>query len=303
MSLRPSPIRVTLLCLCLALSQPATAPATMAQAPSFCQGKNTEPKKILNDKNFSVFTYSFKNKRSLNIYALKAVAKRNILAIFIHGGGWLYGSADQFHDQMTYLGNHGISSIAIDYSTFCTNNGDPAIATADVNTAVAFIMRHVVQIIGFDPRRIFMIGGSSGGQLALSVLATNPWRSKIDGLILYNPVIDVDIPLTQHYFPHLSASLRSHLSPRKHMDSIHIPMLIFHGEKDSLIPITDIRQFCHSLLPHCKLTEFPNVGHGFFNKQPYKSDTQAAMQVFMEEQAAHAPLNTENCHSNMRIAE
>lgn len=285
------------------LEPACNGPCHHGASPQFLPGQKHRTKKILNDKNFSVFTYSFKNKRSLNIYALKAAAKRNILAIFIHGGGWLYGSADQFHGQMTYLGNHGISSIAIDYSTFCTNNGDPAIATADVNTAVAFIMRHIVQIIGFDPRRIFMIGGSSGGQLALSVLATNPWRRKIDGLILYNPVIDVDIPLTQHYFPHLSASLRSHLSPRRHMDSIHIPMLIFHGEKDSLIPITDIRQFCHSLLPHCKLTEFPNVGHGFFNKQPYKSDTQAAMQVFMEEQAAHAPLNTENCHFNMRIAE
>lgn len=289
MPLRPS-LTVTALCLCLAwCQQPATAVAAMAQAPTFCQGKNTTPEDILKDKNFSDFTYSFKNHHALRIYARKAMIKRKILVIFIHGGGWLYGSADQFHDQMTYLGDYGISSIAVDYSTLCVNHGDPAMATADVDTAVAFIMQHAMQILGFDPRRIFMVGGSSGGQLALSVLATNLWRSRLDGLVLYNPVIDVDIPLTRLYFPQLSASLRSDLSPRQHLADMHTPMLILHGQKDSLIPITDIRQFCHALLPYCRLEEFPNAGHGFFNRRPYKSDTQATMRAFLEQQIAHAP--------------
>ncbi|MBS0966678.1 alpha/beta fold hydrolase [Acetobacter okinawensis] len=288
MPLRSS-LPVTALCLCLAWGQAATAPAVRAQAPTFCAGKNTAPEEILKDKNFSEFTYGFKNNHALRIYVRKATAKRNVLAIFIHGGGWLYGSADQFHDQMTYLGAYGISSIAIDYSTFCANNGDPAMATADVNTAVAFIMQHAVQILGFDPRRVFVVGGSSGGQLALSLLVANPWRSRVDGLVLYNPVIDVDIPLTRLYFPQLSPSLRSDLSPRQHLAAMHTPMLILHGKEDALIPITDIRQFCHVLLTSCRLEEFSNAGHGFFNKNPYKADTQAAMRAFMEQQIAHAP--------------
>jgi acetyl esterase/lipase len=46
------------------------------------------------------------------------------------------------------------------------------------------------------------------------------------------------------------------------------PIFIAHGTENSIVPITDSREFCQRMINagnRCELSEHKDVGHGFYN--------------------------------------
>jgi acetyl esterase/lipase len=103
------------------------------------------------------------------------------LIIWIHGGGWIYGSRrrlpphlfdNEVHDQML---DAGFAVASVDYR-LAREAGFPGML-ADVKAAIRWLRGHAPQF-DVDPQRVILWGESAGGHLAVMVgLCT-----KLDGV-------------------------------------------------------------------------------------------------------------------------
>lgn len=109
--------------------------------------------------------------------------------ILVHGGGWIYGSKDQWKIWGPYLANIGIASFAISYRLAEKNHPVYPRNIWDVKSAIQFI-RGKAPDLGIDAKRIGGMGSSAGAHLvSMMVLAGDnpafdspyrdePWHSK-----------------------------------------------------------------------------------------------------------------------------
>lgn len=139
-------------------------------------------------------------------------------------------------------------------------------------------IRHLVARGLADPTRLFLTGSSAGGLTALALLTRHP---HFQAASLFYPVTDL-LSLEQrspkfesHYGQFLiagndPASLDDRLHQRSPCHQVarmpRIPLLIFQGLEDSIVPPEDARRFTEALkqagIP-VQLIEFAGEGHGF----------------------------------------
>ena len=66
------------------------------------------------------------------------------------------------------------------------------------------------------------------------------------------------------------------ISPAHHVEAGAPPTIVFHGTKDTTVPFENAERFTAEMKKadnHCELVSFPDQKHGFFNKEPYKTET------------------------------
>ena len=91
--------------------------------------------------------------------------------VFVHGGGWTGGSAQQYLPHCAYFAQRGAVGISIGYRLMDREHGIPLCACMeDVAAAVAWLREHAVQL-GVDSARMAAVGDSAGAHLLLSLLA------------------------------------------------------------------------------------------------------------------------------------
>jgi len=92
------------------------------------------------------------------------------LIIFVHGGGWTFGSLDSHENECRYLAlSSGAAVLAIDYR-LAPEHPFPA-PLEDVLAAIAAVKAGVLGD-GIDPTRFALAGDSAGANLALGALLT-----------------------------------------------------------------------------------------------------------------------------------
>ncbi|PAA58549.1 hypothetical protein BOX15_Mlig013666g1 [Macrostomum lignano] len=88
--------------------------------------------------------------------------------VWIHGGGWVFGSPDASAGFVTRLAMRiNITAVAIEYRR-APEHPFPA-AFDDCLAAVRSILANASSVLGVNPHRIMLGGDSAGGQLAASV--------------------------------------------------------------------------------------------------------------------------------------
>lgn len=108
------------------------------------------------------------------------------LLIYLHGGGWTFGSLNscaRYCNAMAERG--GIKVLAVDYRLAPEHpfpNG-----LDDCVKAVEYVLAHA-QELGIDIHRISIGGDSSGGNLAMATALTDICRGKVCSLVLFYPV-------------------------------------------------------------------------------------------------------------------
>lgn len=194
--------------------------------------------------------------------------------IFFHGGGWSSGSPEQFFRQSEYLASRGMIAISAQYRLLGKSARSIDDCIADARAAVAWVRSHAAEL-DIDPDRIAAGGGSAGGHLA-AMVATLKSSSKFDGstvssvpnaLVLYNPVVDLRTRF---------GAKTDENSPIAHIRPGLPPTIIFHGENDQTVPITDVERFCHLMREasnSCSIVVFKGAAHGFFNAGQAAVDT------------------------------
>lgn len=102
------------------------------------------------------------------------------LIVFIHGGGWQGGdkSSEAESPKVAYFRSRGFAFSALNYRLV------PQVSVGgqvqDVANALAFLVGRA-NALGFDPRRIILVGHSSGGHLA-ALVGTDPRYLRQAGL-------------------------------------------------------------------------------------------------------------------------
>lgn len=219
--------------------------------------------------------------------------------IFFHGGGWINRDQEQFAPHAKYFARRGLVCFLVEYRVQSIHHTEPEDALEDARSAVGYIRRHAVRF-GISPDKLVAAGGSAGGHLAAATALIKGFDSATDNLetpcepnalILFNPVLD-NSPAGYGY-ERIGNTYRQ-FSPLHNIRQGAPPTIIFHGGKDELVPMETIRFFCSSLNrlgTNCRLVEYPEAGHGFFNyeNRKYYLHTLAGMNDFLVEKGFLLP--------------
>ncbi len=190
--------------------------------------------------------------------------------IQVHGGGWLSGSRfEQGIPLLNHLAGLGWVGFNIDYRLSPEATWPDHIV--DVKRAIAWVREHATEL-GIDPDQIAITGGSAGGHLtALAGLTANdpafqPGFEQADTSVIaavpFYGVYDFTNS-SGHYYPQLRSwtfeqvvlkkplegneELYRAASPlfRVHADAP--PYMVIHGDRDTLVPVGDARDFAAKL--------------------------------------------------------
>ncbi len=199
-------------------------------------------------------------KHLLDIYLPDNVEGKLPLIVFIHGGGWLvndkYADIGYMGNTVSAIINEGYALASIDYR-FASQATFPALIQ-DCNKALSFLCDKA-DTFHLDPNKIAIMGFSAGGHLAsLLGLANNNEVSEffmdkkaqkfsIKGVLdYYGPSELASMPSSEDpkapeaillgATPIERPDLSAKASPITYVDENDPPFLIFHGEKDDMVP-------------------------------------------------------------------
>ena len=195
--------------------------------------------------------------------------------LFFFGGGFRNGSPEQFTPQARYFASRGIAGIVVDYRVNSRHNVKPIECLSDAKAAIQWVRKNAKDL-NIDPNKIIASGGSAGGYLAAAsyfvdkkvVGNSDKTNEKPNALILFNPG-GMDMPkVDEDDFKSRFGALRKDVNLIDLIGMNAPPTLILHGDIDKTVDITNVRNFTKKMktLGHkCKLVEYKNAPHGFFN--------------------------------------
>lgn len=201
------------------------------------------------------------------------------LVLWVHGGGWK--SSDKSWILVPYLVAKGYAVASINYR-YSSEAIFPA-QIQDANEALNFLLHHAEEY-GLDKNRVAVAGDSAGGHLALLLgLARDEGGFGADANVRPRAVIDFFGPTDFTVFTEappagaedvitqlLGASPRDRpdlakaASPVTYVTAASPPVLILHGDKDSVVPASQSRVLA-DLLKKAEvpvdLVMIPGAGH------------------------------------------
>lgn len=208
---------------------------------------------------------------ALDIYAPRD-ARDAPVVVFFYGGSWLGGERGWYRFVGNALAAHGVVTVIPDYRKL------PDVELPgfmrDAARAVGWVHRHVADY-GGDPRRLYLMGHSSGGHIA-ALLATDPrWLAAqglaptdlagcigLAGVYAFLPA-DVDDDEMLGAFGTTPAQWRA-AEPTAWVDGHEPPMLLLSGADDDEVDPENSRVFAATLRAHgdrADLHLYPDVGH------------------------------------------
>jgi len=222
----------------------------------------------------------------MDIYYPGIDEKPQPVLVYVHGGGWTKGDkgAGAGSLDIRELAKRGYFVAAINYR-LAPQYKFPA-QIEDVKCAVRFL-RASASMYGIDAERIGAWGGSAGGHL-VSLLGVTDTSAGLEGSGGYadessrvQAVVDLFGPadLTQVFSganPQIlqqvfgvvgsDAEILRRASPVTYVTSDDPPFLIMHGEKDTLVPLSQSQELYDVLVAAhvpATLVVVKNAGHGF----------------------------------------
>lgn len=229
----------------------------------------------------------------------------------IHGGRFSMSSKRLYVQYADYFAERGVAFVPTNYR-FAPTHTWPA-QVEDVHCALAWVHANADEY-GFDPTRVFVLGGSAGGYLA-AMLGTvdDPDRyltgcpdqlpaDPVAGTVAFYGIFDfVDIddypPASISVFEtlwgakhdELSDERLREMSPVALVDGSESPFLLIHGNRDTTIPPVMSERFARVLEEAGVDTEllFVDANHAFETQPidvPVIVESLSAIDRFIDEQ-------------------
>lgn len=183
-------------------------------------------------------------------YAKAAPGQPTLL--YFHGNsGTLADRADRIA-AFTKIGR-GILMMA--YRGYSGSTGRPSEGAnvADANFAYDTLVR-----MGVPAEDIILYGESIGTGIAVRVAAEHP----VAGLILDAPYTSI-VDVAEIRYPYLPARLmmRDRYETLRYLDRVQAPLLVVHGEQDTIIPVEMGRKVARSARSPAEIVTFRRAGH------------------------------------------
>ena len=278
--------RLVPLLLALAIHLHPGALAAQAKAKAQAAAANPPTEKI---------TYKTVDDKPLQLWIWKpadwkATDTRSAI-VFYHGGGWRKGSPTAFSRQSAKLAEQGMVAISVQYRLTEQPGVRMPDCVKDARSAFRYVRAHAKEL-GINPTKIAAGGGSAGGHLAATLTTIDLNDEKDDltvsttptALVLFNPAANLDFgrakALTGERFEEMLK-----LSPYHHLKAGHPPVIIFHGDADTTVPIDTMRAYTTKLTElgvECELISFAGQTHSFFNRDPFIWDTLKQTEAFLK---------------------
>jgi acetyl esterase/lipase len=197
--------------------------------------------------------------------------------VAIHGGGWRGGDKSEYGRSLLELVQAGVVVISVDYQLSGPGRPSWPDNLDDIREAVRWVHRHT-EDYGIDPARVAVIGASAGAHLALVLGLEADSSTRVAAIIdFYGPTdlpalrarrTDADEPIavmlgggTAEVPDRYAAA-----SPLGMVRSSSPPVLIFHGDLDTRVPLDQSLALDSALtangVPH-RLVVIPGARHGF----------------------------------------
>jgi acetyl esterase/lipase len=230
-------------------------------------------------------------KLGLKIFYPPAYKKgdRHPTIVFFFGGGWTGGSMTQFEPHALHYAAKNMVAVLVDYRVKSRHNTSPFESLKDAKSAIRYLRQHA-ESLGVDANRIVASGGSAGGHLAAACFTNESLNESSDdlaisakpnALVLFNPVIDNG--KDGYGFERIGENYVT-FSPIHNIKKGFPPTIFFLGTKDKLIPVATAEMFKKKIEQvggRCELFLYDDQPHGFFNKEPYLSETIAKTDLFL----------------------
>ncbi|HXC91285.1 MAG TPA: alpha/beta hydrolase [Stellaceae bacterium] len=170
----------------------------------------------------------------LDIY--RAARDRAPIFVFIHGGAWRGGRAEEYAAAGEMLTAAGACYLVPDFSWVQDAGGSLMVLADQVRRAVAWVYRNAARC-GGDPSRLYLCGQSSGGHLAAVALTTD-WPGEFDlpadmikGAMCISGMYElapVRLSKRSAYVAFDDATVEE-LSPLRHLDRLRAPVVVAYG--------------------------------------------------------------------------
>ncbi|HEX4670579.1 MAG TPA: alpha/beta fold hydrolase [Solirubrobacterales bacterium] len=131
--------------------------------------------------------------------------------------------------------------------------------------------------LGHGARRLVLVGYSMGGAIVSQFMERSPLAARVAGLVLDAPVLDWKAVLAFHAtemgFPSFAAlpvewavgaridADWDSLDALQHPDDFQLPILLFHGTDDDVVPISNSDEFAAELPRRVTYYRVPRAGH------------------------------------------
>ncbi len=181
------------------------------------------------------------------------------LILHFHGNGEVAadydGVAPLFHEI-------GVSLLVVDYRGYGWSTGTPTVSTllSDAEMVVK-AMPEVLQSHGITSKRYFVMGRSLGSAPAIHAMHTFP--EKFAGLIVESGFGRATNLFRRLGLPEeVTAKMQDPVGNDVKIRSIKMPVLIIHGEEDTLLPISHSELlYENSASTDKKFLRIPHAGH------------------------------------------
>ena len=214
------------------------------------------------------------------------------VVVYIHGGGWIFGSKEGAVYQLLPYLERGWRAVNVEYR-MAGNSLAPG-AVEDTRCALRWIMRNAAQY-KFDTSKIVLTGHSAGGHLSL-ITAMLPKGTPIDNrcygdeelkvaaVVNWYGITDVNDliagPNVKNYaamwmgaMPNAQEVARS-VSPLTYVGRSTPPVITIHGDKDDVVPYSHATRLHRELdkaKVRNKLVTINGGGHGMFKLAEYQT--------------------------------
>ena len=210
--------------------------------------------------------------------------------IQVHGGGWIAGSRlEQGIPLLNHMAANGWVGFNVDYRL--SPRATLPDHVVDVKRAIAWVREHADEL-RIDPRRVCLTGGSAGGHLCALAALTADDRSLQPGFEEADTSVVAAVPFygvydmlddDAVYYEGLRSWLLEEVVIKRRRDEdpetfravspthrVHPgapPFMVFHGERDTLVPPDDARAFVRRLEAVSEsevlYVELPGAEHAF----------------------------------------
>lgn len=215
--------------------------------------------------------------------------------VYIHGGGWIFGSKEgSVYQVLPYL-EKGWRVVNVEYR-MASNSLAPA-AVEDTRCALRWVFRNAKQY-NFDTSKIVLTGHSAGGHLSL-ITGMLPDKTPLDNrcyadekygdvkmkvaaIVNWFGITDVNDIIQGENLKNYgvmwmgslpnAGEIAKQVSPLSYVRSDSPPIITMHGDKDDVVPYSHATRLRDALdkakVPN-KLVTVKDGGHGQFKQSDY----------------------------------
>ena len=271
-----------------------TNQATTAQTPQTTQAPHVEVK---TDGTYTVKEYDFES-NGKDIYArafVPDVEGRVPLVIFSHGLG---ANVEHEEEVQKALAKAGIAVFSFE---FAGGSSSSAPMSEGLTTEMSVLtevqnLKGAIRIASgleyADPKKIYLMGSSQGG---LVTALTAEELTNIAGLFLFYPAFSLPDDIRSS-FPKLDEVPETFnllgtkigkkyitdiydMDPYANLDKLAIPVHIYHGKDDNIVPLT-ASQKAMKRLKDARLTTLDDTGHALTPEQQAQIGFEIADEIY-----------------------